>query len=232
MSTHTVRVLHVEDDVMQQRVIVHHLKAMSEFSFVIMAVASEELAMESFQKASYDLVLLDYHLAQGNGLHLLFRMREVDPIVPIIAISGVATAEVAAKLVQAGADDYFDKRELSSANLAKSIRSCLRRTETVRNKFASPLDDNVAQLTEQMTELCRNYVRRIGADMLGQLDLFTQDVKNARIPMHKLQRIHETALSRVEVLPGLDRDLTRLLARPLLFELLIRAYDDPDANPA
>jgi CheY-like chemotaxis protein len=95
MSVRTVRLLHVEDDAMQQRMIAHHLKALPEYVFAITAVASEELAMECFQTEHFDLVLLDYQLAQGDGLHLLGRMRDLDPIIPIIAISGVETSEVA-----------------------------------------------------------------------------------------------------------------------------------------
>src|ERR1035438_8385707 len=127
MSACIVKLLHVEDDLMQQRMIAHHLRAIPEFAFAITAVASEELAMEWFQKIKFDQVLLDYQLAQGNGLHLLVRMRELDPIIPIITISGVATSEIAAELLIAGADAYFNKRELTRANLAQSIRSSLRR---------------------------------------------------------------------------------------------------------
>src|SRR5580704_13923318 len=112
MSLRNVRLLHVEDDPMQQRMIAHHLKAISEHAFEITAVVSEELVMECFQKTRIDVVLLDYQLENGNGMHLLGRLRKLDPIIPIIAISGVATSEIAAELVLAGADDYFNKRDL------------------------------------------------------------------------------------------------------------------------
>ncbi len=101
MSAQIVKVLHVEDDVMQQRTIAHHLQVLQEYAFVITAVVSEELAMESFQKTRPDLVVVDYELAEGDGLHLLTRLREADPIMPIIAISGVASSEIMAQLVQA-----------------------------------------------------------------------------------------------------------------------------------
>jgi len=227
MSVRTVRLLHVEDDPMQLRIIAHHLKALPEDTFAITAVASEELAMECFRNAKFDLVLLDYQLDQGDGVHLLGCMRELDPIIPIIAISGVATSEIAAKLVQGGADDYFNKRELKSADLAKSIRSSLRRADAVRKTIASRTTDELSRFTNQLTELCALYVRRMGTDFLEHLDVIEQNMKRARISAHELQRMHETATSRLEVTIGLDRGKMKLMARHLLFELLVRVYEDP-----
>jgi DNA-binding response OmpR family regulator len=231
MSARTVKLLHVEDDAMQQRMIGHHLKALPEYAFAITAVVSEELAMECFQKAKFDLVLLDYQLAEGDGLHLLGRLRAADPIVPIIAISGIATSEVMAQLVQAGADDYFDKREFSSAGLAKSIRSSLRRAEAVRKKIASRMTDKMSRFTDQWTELCAEYVRRMGADFLGQLEVFAEALKHAGISAHALQRMHDSTISRLEDAIGLEQGRMKLLARPLLFELLVRVSDDLNLTP-
>src|SRR5580658_2289971 len=103
MSLRNVTLLHVEDDPMQQRMIAHHLKAIPEHAFAITAVPSEELALDCFKKTHIDLVLLDYQLVQGDGMHLLGCLRKLDPYIPIIAISGVATSEIAAELVLAGA---------------------------------------------------------------------------------------------------------------------------------
>jgi DNA-binding response OmpR family regulator len=229
MAAHTVRLLHVEDDAMQQRMIAHHLNAISEHTFAITTMTSEALALDCFEKSHFDLVLLDYKLTQGDGLHLLNRMRELDPIVPIIAISGVATAGLAARLVQAGADDYFDKRHLNSADLAKSIRSALQRAETVR-KVAGRLTDKRSEFTNQLTDLCADYVRRMGADLLRQLDVLAQHMKHAEISATELHRMHEIATSRLEAPIGLDQEGTKLLARALLFELLVRVCDEPNTN--
>ena len=133
MSTLTnERLLHVEDDPMQQRVLLHHLKSMKEFQFETTAVTSEDQAMAAFCAGKFDMVVVDFQLAQGNGLQLVKHLRQLDPVIPIICISGVATSEVAAQLVRAGADDYFDKVNLTNVNLARSVRAALLRAKTVR----------------------------------------------------------------------------------------------------
>jgi DNA-binding response OmpR family regulator len=176
--------------------------------------------------------LLDYQLVQGDGMHLLGRLRDLDPIIPIIAISGVATSEIAAKLVLAGADDYFNKRDLNSADLGKSIRASLRRADAVRKKIGSRMTDELSRFTHQLRELCAEYVRRLGPDFLKQLDVIAQELKRARISAPELQRMHENATSQTELAIGLDQGRMKLLARSLLFELFVRVYDDPYPNEA
>jgi DNA-binding response OmpR family regulator len=225
MSLRNVALLHVEDDPMQQRIIAHHLKAIPEYAFAITAVASEELAMACFQKTKIDLVLLDYQLVQGNGMHLLGRLRELDPITPIIAISGVATSEIAAELVLAGADDYFNKGDLKSGGLGTSIRSSLRRADAVRKTIASRSSDELNRLAPQMASLCAEYARRIGVDFLGRLDVVAQEMKRTAISVDELKRIHDNAASQIEAAVGVDQNRMKLLARPLLLELLVRVFD-------
>lgn len=227
MSARTIRVLHVEDDPIQRRMIAHHLKVIPECAFTISAVASEELAVECFRQGKCDLVLLDYQLVQGDGMHLLGRLRELDPIVPIIAISGMASADIAARLIQGGADDYFNKRELNSADLAKSIRASLGRAGAVRKTLASRMTDELSRVLRQLTELCADYVNGMGPEFLEQLEVMALAIKKAHISAQDLQRMHEQATASLEGAAGLDQERLRLLARPLLLELLVRVYDDP-----
>lgn len=136
MPTRTIHLLHVEDDVAQQQFLAHHLAAMNEFAFDIHCVESEATAIQEFDKGHIDLVVLDYRLSQGDGLSCLRALRWRDQMVPIIAISGVATDEIAAELLEAGADDYIDKKDLTSSTLAHSVRESLIRAEALRKRMA------------------------------------------------------------------------------------------------
>ena len=53
---------------------------------------------------------------------------------PIIAISGVATPEIAAELLQVGADDFISKKDLSGDVLARSVREALARADAWRRR--------------------------------------------------------------------------------------------------
>jgi DNA-binding response OmpR family regulator len=131
-----VRLLHVEDDVVQQRMVSINLRRLENHQFQITPVISEDEAVDAFGRQGADLVILDYHLAQGNGLSVLERIRRQDALVPVIAVSNEADAETAAKLVLAGADDFIRKRDLTGATLGASVQAALQRAEQARQRLA------------------------------------------------------------------------------------------------
>jgi DNA-binding response OmpR family regulator len=134
MSSRTIKLLHVEDEISQRRLFAHHLAAINDFHFEILYADAEESALDLFDSGGVELVILDYHLQQGNGLNCLEELRRRDQIVPIIAISGIATDEIAAALVQAGADDYLCKRDLTSGVLDRSMLAALARADAWRKR--------------------------------------------------------------------------------------------------
>ncbi len=85
------RVLHVEDDGIQRALVAQYLTTPGEAKYVVTGVESEDEAVDTFRSGGVDLVILDYQLAQGNGLSCLRQLRQLDPLVPVIALSGVAT---------------------------------------------------------------------------------------------------------------------------------------------
>ena len=134
MSIRTLKILHVEDEDSQRRLVSHHLQTLDDFHCEVQYADSEEAALGLFESGEMEFVILDYNLRQGDGLHCLEEMRSRDPIVPIIAISGAATAEVAADMVQAGVDGYISKRELTSGVLARCMREALERADACRRR--------------------------------------------------------------------------------------------------
>ncbi len=127
-----IRILHVEDDKLQRALVAHFLVVPEENKYVVTAVESEDEAVGAFQRGNVDLVLLDYQLAQGNGLSCLRQLRKLDPIVPVIAVSGIATSAVAAELIEAGADDYLSKQSLDQTILLESMQTAIARAHGFR----------------------------------------------------------------------------------------------------
>ncbi len=137
MTPKTMMLLHVEDDPIQQVLIAHQLASMREYCFDITVAISEDSAVGQFTSGSFDLVILDYHLTQGDGVSCLRRLRDLDRIVPIIAVSGAATDEIAAVLISVGADDYLSKQTLESRILWQAVRNALTRAQAFRSRFAA-----------------------------------------------------------------------------------------------
>jgi DNA-binding response OmpR family regulator len=134
MTCPTIKLLHVEDDPAQRRFVAHHLASIGEYRFDVHPAESEDAAMDEFEGGGVEFVILDYHLTGGNGLSCLEKLRRRDEIVPIIAISGLATPEIAAELLRGGADDFISKKELSGEVLARSVRGALARAVAWRRR--------------------------------------------------------------------------------------------------
>jgi len=136
MTSSAIRLLHIDDDRIQQALVARSLRKLQEYEFSIQTATSEEDALLLFMQGGIDLVILDYHLSKGDGLSCLRRVRRIDPLVPIVAVSGVATADIATQLIEEGADDYLCKQVLNYGQiLGQSVRNALTRAKSYRRRF-------------------------------------------------------------------------------------------------
>lgn len=217
MSTRTVRLLHVEDDRAQRLLVAKHLKALEDLRFDIACAASEDDAVAEFGRGGVEFVILDYNLTQGNGLNCLRRIRARDQIVPVVTVSGAATAEVAAELVETGADDFISKWDLDAPTLARSVRAALARADAYRQRVGTPKGAD-SGLAAPLRELCREFLIRVGPDFLEQLDGFETAARRAGLGEEDVHRLF----------PAVCTDLDagdQLRVRPLLLEVLQRIGD-------
>jgi len=77
--------------------------------FGVTAVETGEDALAAASGELFDLVLLDVALPRMDGIEVLRRLRAVGQAVPIVMISGHATAEQAVEALKVGAVDFLEK---------------------------------------------------------------------------------------------------------------------------
>lgn len=68
-----------------------------------------EEGLKKFREKNYDAVLCDIKMPKIDGLEFLDKVRQINPDVPIIMISGHGTIETAVEAVKKGAFDYVAK---------------------------------------------------------------------------------------------------------------------------
>ncbi len=66
-------------------------------------------ALKIFEKDKYDLVLLDMKMPGMNGLELLVKIKEIDPVCIVILITAFASVPTAIQALKEGAYDYVTK---------------------------------------------------------------------------------------------------------------------------
>ncbi len=109
-----IRILLVEDD----SIIVENLKEfLAEEGFMVTAVPGQKGALELLEKETFDLVLLDISLADGNGFAVCSYVKQNTDI-PVIFLTASGDEYSVVSGLDMGADDYISKpfrpRELVS----------------------------------------------------------------------------------------------------------------------
>jgi two-component system, NtrC family, nitrogen regulation response regulator NtrX len=98
---------------------------LSDEGYAVEALETGEACLAALETRRYDLILLDVWLPGIDGLETLTRLRETDPEVPVVVISGHGNIETAVKAVRMGAQDFVEK-PLSLEKTLLAIRNALR----------------------------------------------------------------------------------------------------------
>lgn len=85
-------------------------------------------ALSKYYEFNPDLIILDVWLGSSelDGLELLSRFKELDPLIPIIIISGHGNVDMAVSAIKMGAYDFIEK----PFNSEKLIITCKRAIES------------------------------------------------------------------------------------------------------
>lgn len=84
-------------------------RVLSRAGHAVEAVGSGAEALRAFEAEPADLVITDLMMPGIDGLALTARVRELDPLVPVVLITAFATMESAVAALRSGAWDYLAK---------------------------------------------------------------------------------------------------------------------------
>ena len=77
--------------------------------FAVREADTLESAERTVREARPDAVILDYVLPDGNALDVLPRLKDFDPSLPVIVLTGHASVDLAVRAVKEGADHFLAK---------------------------------------------------------------------------------------------------------------------------
>ncbi len=134
------RVLLVEDDDHLAEGVAFNLR---NTGYEVETAASGEAALQTLERQSFDLVLLDLMLPGIDGLEVVRRMRQAGNKKPVLIITAKNRADDAIMGLDAGADDYIMKPFDLDEVLAR-IRGALRREVWARGGSARAEPEGLA----------------------------------------------------------------------------------------
>jgi len=130
-----LRILLIDDEPDDRLLVIRELQ--HEFPNVeVEQINDGEGLANVLEAGGFDLVITDYRLRWGSGLHALKALKERWPQCPVIMFTNTGTEEVAVEAMKAGLDDYVLKSPKHFARLRAAARSAVTHGEVRRRNEA------------------------------------------------------------------------------------------------
>ena len=126
-SNNKAKIFVVDDDTMYLKMI--EIEFNQYPGFKLETFATGEICIENLSHEP-DLIILDYHLdgidkQAMNGIQALDKIKEINPLIPVVMLSSQDKIEVAINCIHHKAFDYIVKSETAFLRLQKVIATIL-----------------------------------------------------------------------------------------------------------
>lgn len=130
------RILIIDDEPNMRRILTLILE---EAGHTIAEAAGVTTALTALATNTYDLVISDKKMPDGDGFDVLKYCRENEPSLPVVILTALATVELAVEAMQAGAFDFISKPFVPEVVIAVVARATertklLRENEVLREE--------------------------------------------------------------------------------------------------
>jgi putative nucleotidyltransferase with HDIG domain len=144
------KLLIVDDERSVREVLAEGLAAMG---YETLSAGSADEAFEHARREPVHLVLTDIEMPGANGLELLARLKEHDPELDVVMVTGVIDATTAIGAIRQGASDYVTKPfNLDEVQIVIDRRLEKRRLILENRAYQEHLEELVEQRTQEVLE--------------------------------------------------------------------------------
>lgn len=135
------RILLVEDDPEITRLLRLHFDGAQ---YGLTSCTTSKEALKSLASGTYDLVLLDISLPDGNGMEICKQLRATDTQTPVLMLTCHGDESDKVLALEIGADDYVTK-PFGILELTARVKAVMRRSQQV-SSLADPKEISVKDL--------------------------------------------------------------------------------------
>jgi len=160
---HHIRALVIEDSEADAALLQKMLEKTPDANFTTTRVGTLADALASLAVASFDVVLLDLGLPDSRGSETLTRLRQSQPDVPVVVLTGLDDEDAGIAAVQKGAQDYLVKGSLAASMLGRSLRYAIERHRAEKAvlaqlKQAAMVEERIRMADELHDILAQDFV--------------------------------------------------------------------------
>jgi len=138
-----IKILHVDDNI-HDRILVKDALLREHDGFEITEADNREKFEKLLEKGKFDLVLSDFNILGFDGLQVLEMVKEKQPDLPVIIVTGTGSEEVAIQAMKMGASDYVIKSVKHIRGLVPTINTVLehKKAKEDRNEALKSLKES------------------------------------------------------------------------------------------
>ena len=149
--------------------------------YAVEVAGGGKIALEKFQKAQPDVVLLDVKMPDIDGLAVLEKLRVADPSVPVVMMSGHGTIDTAVRATKLGAYDFIEKPlSMDRVLLAVGNATQMRRLNQENRRLRSDVESRYQIVGEDQSDIAAgllSFSAPIARALIGRIEGDVVDVK-------------------------------------------------------
>jgi signal transduction histidine kinase len=139
------KILVIDDDVGPRE----SLRILLKNEYEIVLADHVDQGMQLLREVKPDVVIMDIRMPGKSGIDGLRELRQIDPLVSVIMLTGYGALETAQEAIRLGANDYL-KKPFDIAEIQEAIKRNTQRTQLERRKIKA-LED-LQSLTSSLSE--------------------------------------------------------------------------------
>jgi len=133
---HNVKILTIDDDAGILRTLNEYLQREG---YKVVEAASLKSAYSVIERETPDVVIIDFHLPDGDALQFLSAVRNMAVPMCCIVLTGHGTIDLAVRAIKEGAEQFITK-PVELAALGACVRACVERQQNRRKQLAGARD--------------------------------------------------------------------------------------------
>lgn len=131
MIDEPIKILLLEDDPAYEDYLNELLLEEAPGGYELKHVVRVQEGIECLEREQVDIILLDLNLPDCHGLDTVYKVQNQSPSIPMIVLTGHEDSNLAAKMLQLGAQDYLVKDYIDRNTLERSIRYAIERNRLI-----------------------------------------------------------------------------------------------------
>lgn len=175
MDNQVIKVLYVEDNPGDVRLIQEMLKEGGYSSFKLSSVERLAEAIKRLEKEAFDVMLLDLGLPDSQKLDTLRNINYKAADLPIVVVTGLADEMLGMEAVREGAQDYLIKGQFDGNLLIHSISYAIERKKME------------AKIKEKLDELKRMNKFMVGREL--KMEEMRKEIEKLKARISEMEKI-------------------------------------------